>query len=80
MLCTSMQTLMSVRMKRITVMKTQIAQTQKGVLPAPATLAILEMELTVQVSFTSSVACFVFSHFDLCIYSPIIHFNRYQRV
>ena len=45
-----MQTLMSVRMKRTTVMRMQTAQTQWGVIPAPATLAILEMESTVQVS------------------------------
>ena len=49
-----MQTLMSVRMKRTTVMRMQTALTLKGVIPAPATLAILGMESTVQVSCTSS--------------------------
>ena len=44
-----MQTSMSVRVKRTTVMRMHSALTQWEASPAPATLAILEMESTVQV-------------------------------
>ena len=48
---TVMQTLMSVRlMTPTTVMRNPSALTQRGVSPAPATLATLEMVLPVQVS------------------------------
>ena len=45
-----MQTLMSVRLTPTTVMRNPSALTQREVLPAPATLATLEMVLLVQVS------------------------------
>ena len=46
---------MSVRMVMTTAMRMQTALTQMEVLPAPATLATLEMESTVQVSNASWV-------------------------
>ena len=46
-----MQMLMNVRGMRTTVMRMRSVLTQKGVTPALATLPILEMELTVQVSY-----------------------------
>ena len=45
-----MQTLMSVKVAT-TVMRMHSALTQRGVSPAPATLATLEMESTVQVRY-----------------------------
>ena len=51
----TIQTLMSVRMRRTTVMRMPTAQTQWGVSPAPATLVTLEMESTVQVSIKSNI-------------------------
>ena len=47
---TVMQMLMSVRLTPTTVMRNHSALTQREVLPAPATLATLEMVLPVQVS------------------------------
>ena len=47
---TVMQMLMSVRLTPTTVMRNHSALTQREVLPAPVTLATLEMVLPVQVS------------------------------
>ena len=46
-----MQMLMNVGGMKTTVMRMHSVLTQRGVSPAPATLDILEMELTVQVSY-----------------------------
>ena len=47
----SMQTSMSVRMVMTTTMRMQSAVTQREVSPATVTLAMLEMESSVQVSY-----------------------------
>ena len=47
-------------------MRMQTAQTQWGVIPAPATLAILEMESTVQVSQPHCITCIYNKQLNYC--------------